>query len=459
MSSKKLFTYKKHNIIFTLVKRNFSFYLFIISTILVAYFLIFVQNKSLPAAMYSISYIILMTIAAKLKALSIKRYLLSFIAFIELFGIIQSNPLAFDTFTRRAFTVPLLYAYLLPDVVSPNIISICIAYIFSTYTPTTSLPESAIDSCIINVIIATIGYVIIFYLGRRLHKSERTLNSLFEYNLDGIFLLDLDYRFINANPAARKMSGYGVNEPLSISLNSLVVEEDIQKIFQYFSKDNPQAHNFQTAIYHKDGHRVELSVMSVPIIIQDKLTGFYGIITDITESLHMEKKLKHMSLYDSLTGIYNRNSFEEKLLQIKEENNKSLGIIVCDVDGMKLVNDTFGHQKGDELLLRTATILKCHMLESYFLARIGGDEFVILIPNTTSDELSTLCTAVENHILQSNNSNPELTLSLSIGYAFTESKPFDVSELFKKADNNMYKEKFNKYQNIKDPHSNNKFIK
>jgi diguanylate cyclase (GGDEF)-like protein len=125
--------------------------------------------------------------------------------------------------------------------------------------------------------------------------------------------------------------------------------------------------------------------------------------------------------------------------------NQSAGMIICDVDGLKLVNDTLGHDKGDAVLFAAAGVIKKCFTENEIVARIGGDEFAVLLCDVTEKETAEACRRIKEAIKQHNEINSDMPLSISIGYAVTEDTS-DIKDLFKQADNNMYREKL---------HSNN----
>lgn len=162
---------------------------------------------------------------------------------------------------------------------------------------------------------------------------------------------------------------------------------------------------------------------------------------DITERKRMEERLREMGLYDGLTGLYNRFFFEEEMHRLSDERYLPMGIIVCDINGLKLINDSFGHKEGDELLQRKAEILGRCFRSSDVTARIGGDEFAVLLPQSDESIARKCCDRIREEISRYNEQSPEIGLSVSIGYAVTMSPPLDMSELFKRADDAMYKQK------------------
>lgn len=126
-----------------------------------------------------------------------------------------------------------------------------------------------------------------------LDESKQYYNSLFKYNPDAIYVLNYDGNFINVNPAARKISGYSEGEYLQKSFMSLIAPEYLEKTLQYFNRVlQGEVQNVETAIMHKNGHIVELSLTGVPIIVENKVVGVTGIAKDITESKRAEEELR-----------------------------------------------------------------------------------------------------------------------------------------------------------------------
>ncbi len=165
------------------------------------------------------------------------------------------------------------------------------------------------------------------------------------------------------------------------------------------------------------------------------------ICRNITDRKYMEEQLMHMSMYDSLTQLYNRTFFEKHLALAESKDSGSKGMIVCDVDGLKVINDTLGHSVGDTILQAVADLLKNIFGQKDVISRIGGDEFAIIISTGSENELAALSQQIRRHIDYYNTKNPTVSISMSIGYALGKETPVDLSALFKEADNNMYREK------------------
>ncbi|MGI5921305.1 MAG: GGDEF domain-containing protein, partial [Syntrophomonadaceae bacterium] len=174
-----------------------------------------------------------------------------------------------------------------------------------------------------------------------------------------------------------------------------------------------------------------------------------GIDTDITRRKEAEDTLKYISLHDSLTGLFNRFFFEKEMQRLNNEAYVSVGLLVCDVDGLKIVNDKLGHDAGDQLLKHCAQVLtSCFDVhKQQVVSRIGGDEFAVLIENCSKEELAAAASCLRQAIVEHNNqSNLAFPISLSIGMALRDSATVKMEEVFRHADNMMYAEKPSSHQ-------------
>lgn len=178
---------------------------------------------------------------------------------------------------------------------------------------------------------------------------------------------------------------------------------------------------------------------SVLLDINSEAIGLLSFGEDITKIKKYEDNLIRLGYYDSLTGVSNRRFYEENLEKIDIEDNYPLTIVMADINGLKLVNDAFGHQAGDELLIAAAdAILDC-CREEDVLSRIGGDEFVVIMPNSDEKTAEKLIDDVHNKIKKT--SIEGIELSISFGYKTKSDQFEDIQETYRSAEDSMYREK------------------
>ena len=199
---------------------------------------------------------------------------------------------------------------------------------------------------------------------------------------------------------------------------------------------------------------------SKDIEILDQLAGLASIAyenaylyreaqKEIYDRRQTEELLQYQNFHDSLTGLYNRTYFEEELQRLDKRRDGSAGLIMLDVDGLKLINDTLGHERGDLLLTSVAHILSVSFRSSDIVARIGGDEFAVLLAPTDEASMEEACERIRDKTRAFNARQIHSHISLSIGFAFSDSPALTMRELFKRADNNMYREKLHQRQSTR----------
>ncbi|WP_102347586.1 bifunctional diguanylate cyclase/phosphohydrolase [Bacillus sp. Marseille-P3661] len=163
------------------------------------------------------------------------------------------------------------------------------------------------------------------------------------------------------------------------------------------------------------------------------------ILTDVTERFNNQQKVDYLSFHDELTSLYNRSYIKKILPTLLNRNQLPLSVIVADMNGLKLMNDVFGHEKGDQFIQYSAQILLNCCSEQDMVARWGGDEFLVLLPKT--NELQ--CLQVIKHIKREclNSKKQPIEVSLALGAATLQDGNIPFSEIFKRAEKDMYKHK------------------
>ncbi|MFZ5633596.1 MAG: PAS domain S-box protein [Bacillota bacterium] len=283
-----------------------------------------------------------------------------------------------------------------------------------------------------------------------LNIQKAYFQQLFENSPEAIAMLDNSDRIINVNKGFEALFQYSVEEIKGRYVNEVIVPGDRADEATQLSEAALCGENIhrESVRRRKDGSPVNVSILAYPIMISDRQLGIYAIYSDITYRKQAEERLKYLSLHDSLTGLYNRAYFEQEMRRIEGERHSPVGIIMCDVDGLKLVNDTLGHDAGDTLLVAAANVIREPFRKGDMVARIGGDEFAVLLPNSPREVVENACQRIRGAVDKYNEANPKLPLSISIGYAIGD-RTFEPANIFKEADNNMYREKLHRSQSAR----------
>jgi diguanylate cyclase (GGDEF)-like protein/PAS domain S-box-containing protein len=182
-------------------------------------------------------------------------------------------------------------------------------------------------------------------------------------------------------------------------------------------------------------------------IIESQGKKFYlTMMIDITDLRKSQDRIEHMSHHDQLTGLYNRRFYETELKRLDTARNFPLSIIMIDVNGLKLVNDAFGHDKGDELLVKVANAIMRECRSDDIIARLGGDEFVVLLPKTSREDALVIAERIS--LGASTEKVGLINISVSCGVGTKECEE-TVAKTFKKAEEEMYKNKLFESQNMR----------
>jgi len=191
--------------------------------------------------------------------------------------------------------------------------------------------------------------------------------------------------------------------------------------------------------WRKDGSNFPVSYHAFPQIRNEQVIGAVITFTDITERRQHEQQIEYMRCHDSLTGLHNRNCFEEKHTTMDVPENLPLSIIFADINALKLTNDIFGHSAGDELIKKSAEILKHACRESDIIARLGGDEFIIVLPNTTADDAARIIGQIQLEFSQTK--VEAMRCSISLGSCTKVHQEQSLNDTVVTAENQMYQDK------------------
>lgn len=279
-----------------------------------------------------------------------------------------------------------------------------------------------------------------------LEISEERYRSLFEYHPDSVFSLDLEGKIESINAAGATLLGKDQKNLLGSSITAFIDRKHQEEVADIYSKVKEgwvNSHEF--TIKNKDDKNLWIDMTHIPILVRHKLVGIFGIGRDVTEKKLTEEKIRFYAYHDYLTGLGNRRLFEEKLQQLtqcSEKDNKKFGLIFIDLNKFKQINDVYGHEAGDQLLSAIADRIKSFIGEQDVAARMGGDEFTILLqniaPHNVQEEILELSKLLNGTY---SISNIELESTSSIGFAYYPLDGKTPTELLSKADNAMYRVK------------------
>ena len=278
------------------------------------------------------------------------------------------------------------------------------------------------------------------------------LNTQQEASLDGILVVNERVEMISFNQRFADiweipddvMASQSGQKAIDYVLPKLVDLEEFVNLIDYLNNNKQVKHYEEIAL--KDGRILEL--YSAPMLGHNE--HYYGRVyyyRDITERKHAEEKIRYLSFHDGLTGLYNRVYLEKEMERLDTERQLPIAIIMADSNDFKLINDSFGHEVGDEVLEKTAEILRNSCREEDIIARWGGDEFVIFLPQTTEEDVKTICQRIEEKCKKTR--IKDIPISLAMGYAIKNSTKKDVAEVLKEADDMMYQHKSAESQRAK----------
>ncbi len=303
-----------------------------------------------------------------------------------------------------------------------------------------------------NMIVQTLlilfgGIMLYLYLYQRkmLKGEQRDLSLITSTIADGIYVVDERGRIVFANPRTTEILGYSIDELLGNVAHDLFhrhpehEDNSISDGYVFRLRQDKTRYEGDELFCHKDGRLLQVHVASQPMLNGNRIIGLVTVFRDISAQKAMEDQLRLLSVTDPLTGVYNRRFLQETLLKELyrvERHEGAFTLVMLDIDHFKQINDRFGHDAGDKVLQHLVDLIKGRIRASDCLARWGGEEFLLLLPNTALEDGSALARNLLDELR--NSCLPEVgTFTASFGVA-AHRKADTVETVINRADELMY---------------------
>lgn len=264
---------------------------------------------------------------------------------------------------------------------------------------------------------------------------------------DGVVTTDNQGMITSLNNVAEKLTGWTSKEAIGQPFTKIFVLENeetglparnpIQQVLETETVVGLDAH---TQLINKKGETVSIADSAAPI--QSNLSEIFGVVMvfrDVSEEKARNQKIEFLSYHDALTGVFNRRYLDEKIPKLERSGLEAVSVIMIDVNGLKITNDVFGHKAGDDLLKNAAQLMQLYCSEKDIIVRMGGDEFVILMPNKNLEEAEQIIQEIKDAQVTIEGSN--LPRSLSLGCAYAHGEKGSISAAIQQAEKYMYQQK------------------
>ena len=264
-------------------------------------------------------------------------------------------------------------------------------------------------------------------------SSLADLDAFFEITPDLMNISTLDGRIIRVNPAWEKEMGYAKDELVGHFSREFVHPDDVAANLTIAKQleSNSQTLNFVNRYRHRDGTYHSLAWDS-------KSDGqkIYSVARDITAFIEKQKQIEYLSYHDVLTGLYNRRFLEEEIQRLDQPRNLPISIIMGDLNQLKLINDAFGHEKGDELIRKAAQAMVNGCRADDLIARWGGDEFLICLPRTSPADAETIVGRIRDNCEKESVNTIVVSVSFGVGTKLAADEP--IIGTIRSAEDAMY---------------------
>lgn len=256
----------------------------------------------------------------------------------------------------------------------------------------------------------------------------------------------MDRMLFGANKSAsnKNFSSENIKSLISKLISS---RQESNRFFKFLESNSPNEFKSEVTVNNK-GNFLIYDVSISPILDRsNNILGRVSIFRDITKQKQYEKEVEYISFHDKLTGLYNRYYFEEELKRLNTKRQLPASIIMADADGLKYINDRFGHKKGDRLIIAASKIIKNSCREEDIIARWGGDEFIIFLPKTSGKDARDVIDRIRK-AYKIQKLDDKTNISISLGLSTKNKLSENIEDIIEQADKNMYIDKAKLKNNI-----------
>lgn len=284
---------------------------------------------------------------------------------------------------------------------------------------------------------------------RELEAREQRFRELIENAADVVYTCDLQGRVTSMNPAGERLTGYAVHEVVGRHVSEFMPEGQrglVEELIERQVRDRQEASS-EFEIRTRAGERRVLEVRTRLIHRDGQPAEIQGIARDITGRKEEERALRSLTIVDDLTKLYNRRGFltlAERHLKLAARKKSGVYLLFADLDGLKIINDTYGHLEGDRALVAAADILRSSFRSADIIARLGGDEFTVFPIEAADGTAQILIGRLEEHLRRHNDANAGrgYRLAFSVGIArFEPDSSWTIEQLLEQADKALYQQK------------------
>jgi len=277
-------------------------------------------------------------------------------------------------------------------------------------------------------------------LEMKLLDREKYLASILDTTHDCFWLIDFNGKILDVNNATCNTLGYSRDELVGTHIKELNESFGNQENLDHFIEELKIDSNLiETTIKKKNGNLIDVEVSAS--ILNDGKQFIVCFSRDVTEKKNKLKYIQRLSYHDFLTGLYNKRYMEANTKRMDTESNLPISMILLDMNNLKVTNDTFGHNIGDQVIKEVAKTIKGCFRQDELVGRVGGDEFLIVLPNVGEEETIKIIRRIKDAISTIDMS--PVVISLAAGYGIKKFQDETLEEVEEKADNMMYIDKIN----------------